>query len=447
MTQALSNASPARSLSPVSIAPYPSATQPVRFTATTTAPMTTSNAIGPTKEWMLPPRPKPGRKLATDRSPNKRKAQNRAAQRAFRERRAARVGELEEQLKETEEGRQKREKAMREQIESQNDAISRLEAQVQRFSDETKAWHERYLQLEKRLAHEEQGKNAVLIKLRHLRNNSAERAPALSTSAGTSEDVVDVAPLSRRPVQRPPPIYIPRASESEHARLCNCNYATSKRPASPTAQAASKRPRPSIEEAGIVTQYAKQTRTAQNLATILNTPLPSQAEGFNGFSSRGGMAVSTSTSASASASTFRATAAATSTITTARTTNTTSLNLSNPTTTAAAIPPLPRRHHQLQLQQPKPLPHFLPSLSLRTEITPPPSDTDGSPASASASATAGARLSPVTSLRAARKPAVHALTSREPSPLSRPSTAGSVGKATGAVAGASGGRFLDVVIA
>ncbi|KAH9909521.1 hypothetical protein F4778DRAFT_1911 [Xylariomycetidae sp. FL2044] len=50
------------------------------------------------KEWVVPPRPKPGRKPATDTPPTKRKAQNRAAQRAFRERRAARVGELEEQL-------------------------------------------------------------------------------------------------------------------------------------------------------------------------------------------------------------------------------------------------------------------------------------------------------------------------------------------------------------
>lgn len=55
------------------------------------------------KEWVVPPRPKPGRKPATDTPPTKRKAQNRAAQRAFRERRAARVGELEEQLDEQKE--------------------------------------------------------------------------------------------------------------------------------------------------------------------------------------------------------------------------------------------------------------------------------------------------------------------------------------------------------
>jgi hypothetical protein len=50
------------------------------------------------KEWVLPPRPKPGRKPCDDIPNSKRKAQNRAAQRAFRERRANRVSELEEQI-------------------------------------------------------------------------------------------------------------------------------------------------------------------------------------------------------------------------------------------------------------------------------------------------------------------------------------------------------------
>ncbi|KAK6339422.1 hypothetical protein TWF718_008841 [Orbilia javanica] len=57
------------------------------------------------KDWVIPPRPKPGRKPATDTPPSKRKAQNRAAQRAFRERRAARLTELEEQIKHKEDGK------------------------------------------------------------------------------------------------------------------------------------------------------------------------------------------------------------------------------------------------------------------------------------------------------------------------------------------------------
>lgn len=50
------------------------------------------------REWVLPPRPKPGRKPLADEPPTKRKAQNRAAQRAFRERRANRVAELEDHI-------------------------------------------------------------------------------------------------------------------------------------------------------------------------------------------------------------------------------------------------------------------------------------------------------------------------------------------------------------
>ena len=41
------------------------------------------------KKWVLPPRPKPGRKPSQDPPAVKRKAQNRAAQKAYRERRAA----------------------------------------------------------------------------------------------------------------------------------------------------------------------------------------------------------------------------------------------------------------------------------------------------------------------------------------------------------------------
>jgi len=47
------------------------------------------------RAWNIPPRPRPGRKPAQDIPPTKRKQQNRDAQRAFRERRAAKVGELE----------------------------------------------------------------------------------------------------------------------------------------------------------------------------------------------------------------------------------------------------------------------------------------------------------------------------------------------------------------
>lgn len=53
------------------------------------------------KEWKLPPRPKPGRKpLADDDSSCKRRLQNREAQRAFRQRRTDRLQELKDQVDE-----------------------------------------------------------------------------------------------------------------------------------------------------------------------------------------------------------------------------------------------------------------------------------------------------------------------------------------------------------
>ena len=78
------------------------------------------------KEWVIPPRPKPGRKPATDTPPTKRKAQNRAAQRAFRERRAARVGELEEQLEEQREEHEQASQELKNQIHGLNAELQGL---------------------------------------------------------------------------------------------------------------------------------------------------------------------------------------------------------------------------------------------------------------------------------------------------------------------------------
>ncbi|KAK9389788.1 hypothetical protein V1515DRAFT_583904 [Lipomyces mesembrius] len=86
----------------------PSAIAP-RNKPDTPTDMAVMNCIRPSKEWVLPPRPKPGRKPSTEAPPTKRKAQNRAAQRAFRDRRAARVVELEERLQELESEKEEKE--------------------------------------------------------------------------------------------------------------------------------------------------------------------------------------------------------------------------------------------------------------------------------------------------------------------------------------------------
>ncbi|KAK1825805.1 hypothetical protein QBC39DRAFT_39064 [Podospora conica] len=135
----------------------PAGKQPtIRMSATSPASMASidSPAAGPltmtSKEWVIPPRPKPGRKPATDTPPTKRKAQNRAAQRAFRERRAARVGELEEQLDEQKEEHDK-------VVQELQERISHLEIETQTLMSRCQ-WLEGMLEKE-RLERNEGPKN------------------------------------------------------------------------------------------------------------------------------------------------------------------------------------------------------------------------------------------------------------------------------------------------
>ncbi|EXJ60757.1 hypothetical protein A1O7_04910 [Cladophialophora yegresii CBS 114405] len=98
-----------------------------------------------TKEWVVPPRPKPGRKPATDTPPTKRKAQNRAAQRAFRERRAARVGELEETLKQIEEENEHEQEVLR-------TTVGKLGKELEQCRADLALWMDRCRKLESELA-------------------------------------------------------------------------------------------------------------------------------------------------------------------------------------------------------------------------------------------------------------------------------------------------------
>ncbi|CAG7926564.1 unnamed protein product [Penicillium olsonii] len=111
------------------------------------------------KEWVIPPRPKPGRKPATDTPPTKRKAQNRAAQRAFRERRAARVSELEEQMKEIEDGHDI-------QVASLQQQIGNLSGEVDQCREEMSWWRDRCHALEKEVSIERSAKEALVKEFR-----------------------------------------------------------------------------------------------------------------------------------------------------------------------------------------------------------------------------------------------------------------------------------------
>lgn len=160
---------PSSAGSPATIAPAPPALAIKTANASNVAALSGSTMSTPSiitrKEWIIPPRPKPGRKPATDTPPTKRKAQNRAAQRAFRERRAARVGELEEQLEETKEEQAKREAEMR-------DKIVRLEQDVARFNGELQSWRLRCDTLDRIADYERKEKETALAELSYLRNGA-----------------------------------------------------------------------------------------------------------------------------------------------------------------------------------------------------------------------------------------------------------------------------------
>ena len=119
--------------------------KPLPLSAVSSPGATTPPVSLTSKEWIVPPRPKPGRKPATDTPPTKRKAQNRAAQRAFRERRAARVGELEEQLKEIEDQNEQEQESLR-------STVSELERSLEKCQTDLSTWVDKCRKLEAELA-------------------------------------------------------------------------------------------------------------------------------------------------------------------------------------------------------------------------------------------------------------------------------------------------------
>ena len=135
------------------------------------------------KEWVIPPRPKPGRKPAVDTPPTKRKAQNRAAQRAFRERRAARVGELEDQMQQIEEDNERERECLQTRM-------HQLEADVDHYTRLADTLNRKCEGLERQLAHE-----------RNLRLEAEERR-RLERETKTGGN--DAVPLRPRNVQRGP---------------------------------------------------------------------------------------------------------------------------------------------------------------------------------------------------------------------------------------------------
>lgn len=122
--------------------PSPSSTMPTLMPTPTATPRAGTTIMS--KEWVVPPRPKPGRKPATDTPPTKRKAQNRVAQRAFRERRAARVGELEEYIRAIEEEHARA-------LAARDSQVADARSQVDRHAVDLEWWKNRCRELEEEL--------------------------------------------------------------------------------------------------------------------------------------------------------------------------------------------------------------------------------------------------------------------------------------------------------
>ncbi|KAI1407217.1 hypothetical protein F5Y13DRAFT_175469 [Hypoxylon sp. FL1857] len=168
----ISSASPPASgaASPVSSVSTPSSNFG-RFPLQPNSMATTAKGSITSKEWVIPPRPKPGRKPATDTPPTKRKAQNRAAQRAFRERRAARVGELEEQLEE--------------QKEEYERTQQQLQDQVQGLDTEVQTLRNRCVVLEELLEKERTERTRVTNELDNLRRQWRDEGSSVSSRNGS----------------------------------------------------------------------------------------------------------------------------------------------------------------------------------------------------------------------------------------------------------------------
>ncbi|KAL8772781.1 MAG: hypothetical protein Q9209_002126 [Squamulea sp. 1 TL-2023] len=174
--------SPASTTSPHPLAPPATSTNKLLAPAPSTLqnPMTLTH-----KEWIIPPRPKPGRKPAADTPPTKRKAQNRQAQRAFRERRAARVGELEDLMKKMEEEDAREQSELRERIRT-------LETELDYYNQSALSWQHK---LEALMANVEEEKR--------LRDAAETQLLAMKTSQKQMTDAVPLPGRSSRQQQQP----------------------------------------------------------------------------------------------------------------------------------------------------------------------------------------------------------------------------------------------------
>ncbi|KAJ4293309.1 hypothetical protein N0V90_008591 [Kalmusia sp. IMI 367209] len=165
---------------------------------------------GPTSNrYVVPPRPKPGRKPATDEPASKRKAQNRESQRAFRARKAAKLTEMATQVEEAQQKHRDEINAMFAEIHRLQNSLKDRDAQfdelnkaMERVNKERDYWKDRCTQaeahsqsLEQRLRDQNYPLNAYSDQHATLfpRRDSPTRASMASFSGYSSPKAVDIS--------------------------------------------------------------------------------------------------------------------------------------------------------------------------------------------------------------------------------------------------------------
>lgn len=170
--------------------------------------------------YSVPPRPKPGRKPALDKPSEKRKAQNREAQRAFRERKVAHTEELRQeldQLKDSyddvvkENGSLKRKlheiqtahKLVEEQSQRHEQLVSQLQNQVRKYHEEEIRWmsiEQKHLEAQQRLKMEYEQASQKRTTLRSPSHSTPQQLPGDMAFASIQQQS-PLTPPQQSPVQ------------------------------------------------------------------------------------------------------------------------------------------------------------------------------------------------------------------------------------------------------
>ncbi|GAC94499.1 hypothetical protein PHSY_002071 [Pseudozyma hubeiensis SY62] len=143
--------------------------------------------VQPSKEWVLPARAKPGRKPSETEPLTKRKAQNRASQRAFRERKQSYLADLEAKIAAYEAAEIDR------TVEIQKVA-QKLRAENDSLRKEVSAWKDKFAQIERYLIQAKANGGRLPGLTPSVKSGPGCKAPAHERSAATPKKGVLVAP-------------------------------------------------------------------------------------------------------------------------------------------------------------------------------------------------------------------------------------------------------------